>query len=408
MDAESERRLAERYAPVLCHELSARADKRPFDCFTRVDFDGEEPWADRDRKAAFLAAFEAGQLVPSVYYSLVSTPSHYFILYSIYHAFDQKHVGAHEHDFEHVQVVVRRSERATDPDMELMSTNAHHSYFYYVPYEAGEASTRAYLAFYSDDRHEDGELHRAGTNPVVHVQPGDGSLFGILTEVVGHGIRGLASIGASRWDEAARSFRFSNESDIGRQIGILATPLPGDDQPVPFDPSGFDGVVHTEYELVPVRETIWPTFIGAMEQGDVGPHRPIGGLFKEVGRWRPESQRLKRDSSSRRDYFREVLGNELDDVHFPEGLVGSRRADGRRRKAAGKWPFQWEAIPQASRWYRLLHGSGSSWGGSMNEHRSKELDAFFDPAFAYRVLATPPRGRKVDLRYDYHPFLGVS
>src|SRR5262245_23664246 len=98
--------IAEKFAPIICHELSKTETKRRFDCFTRIDFNEREPWNMFDRMIDFTAAFDAASLIPAVYYSVVVTATHYFILYSVYHAFDQKRRFGHEHDMEHVQVVV--------------------------------------------------------------------------------------------------------------------------------------------------------------------------------------------------------------------------------------------------------------------------------------------------------------
>ena len=397
MTLDEELAIARKYAPVLCHEIAKADDSRIFDCFTAIDFDGVDPWAEEDRRVNFETAFHAGALVPAVYYSLVSTPTHYFILYSVYHAFDQKELAGHEHDMEHVQVVVFRN--AVKTPVELVATNAHLAYHYYTPYEGNQALTALSLAFRGDDNDDGPAIFHDDTHPVVYVQPGDGSVLQLLRQEVGHGIAGLADADPDRWDSDAATYDFHNRTDAGTPLGIVATVSDGGAvDPYPADI--FDqGIASVSYGLRRVRDTIDPWF-----------KRRYRGLFANDDEWEPEDSKLYRRSASREDYFKEALGVDEVKIPHPGGFVGSpdSHKNGKRRKAAGKWPHQWRARPQLRRWYRALHGPRAGIATRPGPNQYKELDSFFDPALAYHVLATPPHGRRIEMAYDHHPFLGIG
>src|SRR4030066_1640962 len=117
----AKQKIAMKYAPVLSCELSKNIEQRIFDCFSSIDFkSGIDAWAIRDRVGEYRDMFSINvdeikaDIIPSIYYSLLETETHYFLLYTVYHALDQKSPFGHEHDMEHIQVVVRKNKEIVE------------------------------------------------------------------------------------------------------------------------------------------------------------------------------------------------------------------------------------------------------------------------------------------------------
>jgi len=95
--------IAKKFAPIFIHEIGPNEKA---DIFTDVDFDSD--WKG-DNNWQNLEKFE---LEPSVYYEVMRTSTHYFIMYALYHPRDYSYlclpVLCHENDMEGVLVVVDR------------------------------------------------------------------------------------------------------------------------------------------------------------------------------------------------------------------------------------------------------------------------------------------------------------
>ena len=391
---EKKKEIAQKFAPVLCHELSRNKKKRIFDCFSSIKFTEDDPWEMEDRIAEFRKMFSfkeeniiESSLIPSVYYSLVETHSHYFLLYSIYHALDQKSPFGHEHDMENVQVVVRKSGEV----VEYVTTNAHHAYFYYVNDDNPVRPHPPYL-----DTSENGKIVLyQDTHPVVYIQPGDGSIFSVFTEQIGHGILGIGGVykglikydWSHKWHEDSKTFDFENK-DEGETIGIVAMVADDDNPARPYLLE--NKVIQIHYELESVEQSIWEWFKHRAS------NKSIGKLFKEEESWKPSSLKIRGESRSRRKYFEETFS--IDKIAYPAGFVGTKDiSTGKVRAAAGSWPFQYKNRVTGKRFSYITRRSAWKDVPAIN------LDVFFDPASAYKIMVTSQD--RISTKYTYHPFV---
>ncbi|MGH3749206.1 MAG: hypothetical protein ACRDT8_17600, partial [Micromonosporaceae bacterium] len=101
------------------------------DYLSRIDFDGEwttnNNWESQDDSVS--------RLTGAVYYSVVSTSTHWFIVYGFYHPrdwCDQPFCGSHENDMEGIVTVVRRN-GSTYGAFEAMVTVAHLDFYSFTP-----------------------------------------------------------------------------------------------------------------------------------------------------------------------------------------------------------------------------------------------------------------------------------
>ncbi|MGH3736924.1 MAG: hypothetical protein ACRDT6_15135 [Micromonosporaceae bacterium] len=122
--------LAYRWAPV--HYQDTDSSDYDADYLTRIDFDGDwntlDNWEAQDDSVSRLTAW--------VYYSVVSTSTHWFIGYGFYHPRDwcEGRVAglAHENDMEGVLLTVRRDGSAYGT-FEAMVTVSHIDFYSYTP-----------------------------------------------------------------------------------------------------------------------------------------------------------------------------------------------------------------------------------------------------------------------------------
>jgi hypothetical protein len=123
--------LASRWAPV--HYQDTDSSDYDADYLSTVDFDGDwnaqNNWESQDDSVA--------RLIGSVYYSVVETSTHWFIVYSYYHArdwteFDPFELSSHENDMEGSLLVVRR-DGSEFGVLEAMVTVAHSNFYSYTP-----------------------------------------------------------------------------------------------------------------------------------------------------------------------------------------------------------------------------------------------------------------------------------
>jgi len=120
--------LAFRHAPVILQKVHQASPRSDF--ITKVDFAYDWPDVWRNWEAVF-ARDDTGKPFPMpahVYYSLVETPSHYFILYGLYHPQDWQalwgapqgrepdRIDEHRHDMEGCLAVVPKNPEDTDSE----------------------------------------------------------------------------------------------------------------------------------------------------------------------------------------------------------------------------------------------------------------------------------------------------
>jgi len=386
MNKEDEKKIAQKFAPVLCCELSKDRDKRKFDCFSSIKFKpNKNPWEMEDRKADFITVFNEGKIIPSIYYSLVETNTHYFLLYTVYHALDQKSPFGHEHDMEHIQVVVRKSEEI----VEYVTTMAHHGYFYYVNEDNPVRPHPPYL-----NTSENGKIALyKDTHPVVYVQPGDGSIVSVFNEKIGHGIFGIGGVykgpinhdWSKKWHAHSEDFEFESK-DEDKPIGIIAM-NPDDNKAEKYQLK--NGINRVRYQLESVEDTIWQWFKQRKNES-------MGKLFKKEEIWEPSDNKIWGEKVSRKEYFKNRYT--IDKVAYPSGVCGTKdTATGRIRTAAGSWPFEYINRVTGRRFSYVAHRPDRKLVPAI------DLDVFFDPAAAYKIMVTAQE--PIDIAYTYHPFV---
>lgn len=121
-----DRTLAEAFAPVIFH--ATRTSERPasWDTPARVDFDGDLIASNNEE------SLRAGlyPITPAVYYAVLETDTHLFLIYGLFHPLDWSTMPAvfpyawHENDMENIQIVVdKRNEQQNS--VVLLAAQAH-------------------------------------------------------------------------------------------------------------------------------------------------------------------------------------------------------------------------------------------------------------------------------------------
>ncbi len=287
--------IAESFAPFIFHATDPTGGRQ--DLITNVDFDGDligdNNWENFDRH----------QLIPTVYYSVLETKTHFFITYHLFHPRDWTRFtlwlnDTHENDGENLQVVVRR----LDLRVVLLFTQAHFEGHLYT-----DSGTRV----------EDGEHRLRGSFILFDDRgvPGSaGRHVGVFVQAHGHGIFGtqdpMSGVSVLRSGE----YQFKNGS------GLLMRPaLAGESV---HEPTQFrSGVV--PYRLDSTVLKLWPLLNGGAGVGD-------GRLFDGECDYRDEWTRLWRlPRYYDADRFSGPLGSDRGispfalDVEFEPGTLGS-------------------------------------------------------------------------------------
>ncbi|HZL99979.1 MAG TPA: hypothetical protein VFD43_06980, partial [Planctomycetota bacterium] len=174
--------LARRYAPVVYHAIDAERGRQ--DLPTRVDFDGnlrgDDNWDH----------FPHYELPPTLYYAVLTTATHHFIAYHLFHPRDWAPVDlglhlTHENDGENLQVVVERASGAVG----LLFTQAHYCGGVYAPpgsaWAAGREPIRGPLLLLD----EEGRPDPRGAHAAVFVEDGGHGIYGALDDDSGVVVR---------------------------------------------------------------------------------------------------------------------------------------------------------------------------------------------------------------------------
>lgn len=156
--------LARAFGPWLLHETDPALGRQ--DIPTAMDFDG-----DRDARDNW-EDFAAHELLPTVYYTVVETPTHWFLSYHLYHPRDWTRVplglqDTHEGDGENVQVVVAKDTM----EVVLLTTQAHYRMWSYAPFPGPIRGAEETLR---------GTFEVIEGHPVVLVESGGHGIYGSL------------------------------------------------------------------------------------------------------------------------------------------------------------------------------------------------------------------------------------
>lgn len=372
---ETDIQIALKYAPIICQQTAGDENARYQDFFCRVDYDGNlktnDNWNNLDLFKDDLRA--------EVYFSLVETTSHYFILYSVYHPRDWKPLSGHENDMEHAQVVVKKQGRGGA--VQFLSTNAHHDYYVYYNEAAVDLPEEWRRNQYK------GTVFLDGDHPIIFVQPGTGAnVFG----GIGHGILGVVGSTRRRWRAGSNpSFNFS-----GGQ-GVVGFPDQNNEGEIPDRRQEARNI---KYKLIAVEESLWrwKDLIGD------------DGIYGEnIQSWAADSDDYFSDSSeplqTRREFFTRVGSPTL--LRYPQSFNGNEGGGD-----AGKTPFAYElGVPTLNYW--KMKGATDEFIRELRrlnrtiDFTTKEYDNFFDPAHAWYLRL---RGQLFSTDYLYNPYLNIS
>jgi hypothetical protein len=221
--------LARTYAPLVYLEIHASGGRQ--DLPAPVDFDGD---LDGGNNWENLARFE---LVPTLYYAVLESGTHWFLTYHIFHPrdwepFDLGVHMTHEGDGENLQVVVEKASGA----VVLLFTQAHYCGGVYVPARSefgdGSEEIRGELLLVDDGgRPSDSGKHAA-----------------VFVESKGHGIYGARDARARVEVDAGGAVRFEAQ-------GLVLRPA-RPDEPVSEPP--LTATLPIAYQLESTTAKLWP------------------------------------------------------------------------------------------------------------------------------------------------------
>jgi hypothetical protein len=237
--ATTNRDLAWRYAPV--HHQDADSSSYRSDMLTRIDFDGDWLMSDNWEAAAALTS----NPLPYVYYSVTSTPTHWYILYAFYHPQDWSDTAfetEHENDLEGLLVIVYRDGTQYGL-LEGAVTVAHSDHYSYT---AGGTRLSA--------NHEgiDGSLQLSGGRPRT------------FQEAKGHG---LYAYGGTHVQDGDGIWYYPSKPYLGYETATA-----------PATPSSTQGQPSAYYQLIDIFET-----------GGLWAHRFDSNTFSKFGTFRGDT-----------------------------------------------------------------------------------------------------------------------
>lgn len=229
--ADQRRRVAERWAPTIYQETR---DKR--DLLAAFDFDGD--W-DLSNNAAHV---NSAPLAAVVYVSVLETATHWFLNYLPYHPVDSKSPSGHDHDTEHITMVVRKDGSDTGR-LEVVETRFHKVNYQYAGKGIGDAA---------DD--VDGPIH---LGPDGHPE--------VYAQRAGHGICG--GFAPLAWWNALELECWHKDSPHIEKRGVVYRFRGRAEVPRSIDDR------NVGYQLLEMRDSLWA------HARDCGPHAVFSSLM---------------------------------------------------------------------------------------------------------------------------------
>jgi len=169
-----------KYAPVIFQETRKNSNPAAWDFITSYDFDGDLKGSNNE------ASLKSNKYVmpATIYYSLVESETHYFIVYSLFHPLDWDTVPAfipfswHENDMENVQVVIRKKTDKLPESVILLSAQAHLDTEVSTISTAGISSTSKKTLNNKEIRLLSEDLTEThATHPGLYVEPGGHGIY---------------------------------------------------------------------------------------------------------------------------------------------------------------------------------------------------------------------------------------
>jgi len=329
--------LARRYAPFVYHAIDAERGRQ--DLPTRVDFDGD---LRGDNNWEHLPGWE---LPPTLYYAVLTTATHHFIAYHVFHPRDWAPIDlglhmTHENDGENLQVVV---ERATG-EVVLLFTQAHYEGGVYAPaardgetlppgarWGAGRDPIRGPLLLVDDG----GRPDPRGRHAAVFVEDEGHGIFGFTD---GDAEVALRADGTADFEDCGLVFRPARDGEAVREPelprGDASVARPADAVP---------------YQLESTTAKLWPGLRDGSLLGE-------DGLFDGALRYRGRLVDIGVPRYYEGDRFSGPFGADRGiapfavDFRFGEGEVGALFFDPAARYAEcltvpQPWSLEYEAYP---------------------------------------------------------------
>jgi hypothetical protein len=319
--------LARRYAPFVYHAIDPERGRQ--DLPTRVDFDGDLRGDDNWEN---LPHYE---LPPTLYYAALTTATHHFLTYHVFHPRDWAPVDlglhmTHENDGENLQVVVERA----SGQVVLLFTQAHYRGGVYAPagssWAAGREPIRGPLLLVD----EAGRPDARGEHAAIFVEDEGHGIFGALdadSEVV------VQPDGRADFDERGLVFR---PARAGEAVAEPALDARAGDEPTVVP-----------YQLESITAKLWPGLADGSLVGE-------GGLFDGALRYHGPLIDVEVPRYYEGDRFSGPFGPDRGiapfavDFRFGEGEVGALFFDPARRYAEclavpQPWSLDYEDYPFA-------------------------------------------------------------
>jgi hypothetical protein len=326
--------LARRYAPFVYHAIDDGRGRQ--DLPTRVDFDGD---LRGDNNWEHMPACE---LPPTLYYAVLTTATHHFLAYHVFHPRDWAPIDlglhmTHENDGENLQVVVDRA----SGEVVLLFTQAHYEGGVYAP--AGR----------------DGEELAPGARWAARGDPIRGPLLlvddegrpdprgrhaAVFVEDEGHGIFGVTD------PDSEVSLRADGTADFEASGLVFRPARAGEAVSEPALPHGRTSTASAvPYQLESTTAKLWP---GLRDGSLVGED----GLFDGALRYRGRLIDVGVPRYYEGDRFSGPFGADRGiapfavDFRFGEGEVGALFFDPAARYAEcltvpQPWSLEYEAYP---------------------------------------------------------------
>ncbi len=222
---------AERWSPVIYQDVADGpfndASLRRRDLLSQVDFDGD--WDAFDNAENLDAGVY--RLPGTVYYDVVETETHIYIVYAFFHAIDWADIGTidHENDMEHAWLVIEKHVDGTETLL-VAHTQAHGELFGWSDTTLGGTFALSAGGLSMEDEH-----------------------VRLFIEAHGHGPASCSYAGGLPFTEAINCAPSSSEDLV--LYHNLAGSVPSD-LTEPDVSNG--GVVEADYALVPAHDTLWP------------------------------------------------------------------------------------------------------------------------------------------------------
>ena len=236
--------VARHYAPVLYEET----DDPIKDLYSAFDFDGDwngdnqaenmECWSDASKcntadNPSSRCAFQQCPLIATIYYTVIETPTHWFIQYMPYHPLDWKITNGHENDTESLMAVVAKG-GGDFGKLQVIETRFH---LYWYRYSADPAvSSGADVV-----------------NGPVHSEPVSGRPA-FYVQMVGHGICGGFSPPNYLFPDLQLTCYHDQQPHIAN-TGVVYSP---DVVPVAMPVVASGRTVDAGYNLVELLTSVWP------------------------------------------------------------------------------------------------------------------------------------------------------